>query len=107
MGYERPAYFDKTYGQEESRVSKFRIAETKTFGKPPWFDIVAGEYEACREKIALLDYSSFTKMDLWSKGREVVDLLQTLCSNDMDVPVGSIVHTGMHSKLDSDATIQP
>lgn len=28
---------------------------------------------------------------------EVVDLLQYLCSNDVDVPVGSIIHTGMQN----------
>lgn len=32
-----------------------------------------------------------------SKGTEVVDLLQYLCSNDVDVPVGSIIHTGMQN----------
>ena len=98
MGYERPAYFDKSAYKDENGVPKFRIAETKTFGKPHWFDIVAAEYEACREKIGLLDYSTFTKIDLWSKGKEVVDLLQMLCSNDMDAPVGSIIHTGMHNR---------
>lgn len=33
-----------------------------------------------------------------SKGKEVVDLLQYLCSNDVDVPVGSIIHTGMQNE---------
>jgi len=32
-----------------------------------------------------------------SKGREVVDALQYLCSNDVDVPIGSIIHTGMQN----------
>lgn len=33
-----------------------------------------------------------------SKGNEVVESLQYLCSNDVDVPVGSIIHTGMQNK---------
>lgn len=33
-----------------------------------------------------------------SKGGEVVDLLQYLCSNDVDVPVGSIIHTGLQNE---------
>lgn len=33
-----------------------------------------------------------------SKGNEVVDLLQYLCSNDVDVPVGTIIHTGMQNE---------
>jgi glycine cleavage system aminomethyltransferase T len=35
---------------------------------------------------------------LQSKGTEVVDSLQYLCSNDVDIPVGGIIHTGMQNK---------
>ncbi|XP_073832377.1 pyruvate dehydrogenase phosphatase regulatory subunit, mitochondrial [Musca autumnalis] len=98
MGYERPNYFDQHDKKDEFGIPRFRIAETNTFGKPHWFDLVASEYNACRERIGLADYSSFTKYDLWSKGNEVVDLLQYLCSNDVDVPVGSIIHTGMQNE---------
>ncbi|KXJ79372.1 hypothetical protein RP20_CCG001082 [Aedes albopictus] len=98
MGYERPAWFDKKHSLDEKGVPKFKIASTDGFGKPHWFDHVQREYENCRERIGLSDYSTFTKIDLWSKGREVVDLLQYLCSNDVDQPVGSIVHTGMHNR---------
>ena len=52
--------------EPEPGVEKpFRIAETKSFGKPDWFDIVNDEYSACRESVGLCDYSSFTKIDLW------------------------------------------
>lgn len=97
MGYERPAWFDKTYLEEEDGRPKFRMATTETFSKPAWFELANFEYDACREKIGLCDYSSFTKIDLWSQGREVVDMLQYLCSNDVDVPVGAIIHTGMQN----------
>lgn len=40
------------------------MAKTNTFGKPDWFDLVESEYEACRENVSLLDYSSFTKLDI-------------------------------------------
>nr|XP_014093970.1 pyruvate dehydrogenase phosphatase regulatory subunit, mitochondrial [Bactrocera oleae] len=99
MGYERPNYFDPNDKKDEFGITRFRTAETTTFGKPPWFDHVANEYNACRERIGIADYSSFTKYDLWSKGHEVVDLLQYLCSNDVDVPVGAIIHTGMQNHL--------
>jgi pyruvate dehydrogenase phosphatase regulatory subunit len=65
MGYERPAWFDKNNSSSAKGSPKFRIADTGTFHKPHWFDIVASEYEACREKIGMCDYSSFTKIDLW------------------------------------------
>ncbi|CAH1389574.1 unnamed protein product [Nezara viridula] len=76
----------------------YRVASTNTFSKPPWFNYVAAEYAACRETIGLSDYSSFTKLELWSKGDEVVKTLQYLCSNDVDVVDGSIIHTGMQNE---------
>jgi len=68
MGYERPTWFDKslqTNDDDSMSIPLNRIAETNTFGKPHWFDIVATEYDACRENIGLCDYSSFTKFDFW------------------------------------------
>ncbi|KAK0176323.1 hypothetical protein PV328_000470 [Microctonus aethiopoides] len=100
MGYERPSWFQSDKDDDRDPIDEsrqYKIAYTNTFGKPPWFDPVAREYAACRETIGLSDYSSFTKIDLWSNGTEVVDLLQYLCSNDVDVPVGSIIHTGMQN----------
>lgn len=35
---------------------------------------------------------------LQSNGDEVVEALQYLCSNDVDVPVGSIIHTGLQNE---------
>ncbi|XP_055373597.1 pyruvate dehydrogenase phosphatase regulatory subunit, mitochondrial [Condylostylus longicornis] len=108
MGYERPNYYDPRDKLDELGLPRFRIAETNTFGKPPWFEFVSAEYNACRERVGLADYSSFTKYDISSKGREVVDFLQYLCSNDVDVQVGSIIHTGMqnnHGGYENDCSI--
>ncbi|KYN15161.1 PREDICTED: pyruvate dehydrogenase phosphatase regulatory subunit, mitochondrial isoform X1 [Trachymyrmex cornetzi] len=102
MGYERPSWFQPDHDCDlefPDGFQRYKIAYTNTFGKPPWFDAVAQEYAVCREAIGLSDYSSFTKIDLWSNDTEVVDLLQYLCSNDVDVPVGSIIHTGMQNHL--------
>ena len=35
---------------------------------------------------------------LQSKGNEVVKALQYLCSNDVDVAIGTIIHTGMQNE---------
>ncbi|CAH0401761.1 unnamed protein product [Chilo suppressalis] len=100
MGYERPTWFEpvdkSTVASQSPRP--FKIASTKTFGKPHWFETVQREYWACREAVGIADYSSFTKIDLQSPGGEVVDFLQYVCSNDVDVPVGSIIHTGMQNQ---------
>lgn len=66
MGYERPTFFDADNTDRLPDGSRpYRIAETNTFGKPPWFDLVANEYSVCRESVALSDYSSFTKIEIW------------------------------------------
>ncbi|XP_068972081.1 pyruvate dehydrogenase phosphatase regulatory subunit, mitochondrial [Bombus flavifrons] len=100
MGYERPSWFQLDGDNDLETIDGFqrcKIAYTNTFSKPPWFEAVWSEYAACRETIGLSDYSSFTKIDLWSNGTEVVDFLQYLCSNDVDVPVGGIIHTGLQN----------
>lgn len=43
-----------------------------------------------------------------SNGMEVVDFLQYLCSNDVDVPVGGIIHTGLqnhHGGYENDCSL--
>ena len=112
MGYERPMFFKlrgpksldlglmgldaaEEAASSQGETLKLPIARTDTFYRPPWFQAAAEEFQATREAVSLCDYSSFAKMDLWSGGREVVDFLQMLCSNDVDIPVGHIVHTGM------------
>ena len=115
MGYEKPMFFKLKKPQsldmgllgmdaaEEAAASqgetlKLPIAKTETFYRPPWFQAAAEEFQATREAVGLCDYSSFAKMDLWSSGNEVVEFLQRMCSNDVDIPVGKIVNTGMQNK---------
>ncbi|XP_066969393.1 pyruvate dehydrogenase phosphatase regulatory subunit, mitochondrial [Macrobrachium rosenbergii] len=110
MGYERPSYFEpggtlqedydvENYDVDGKPSAPFKMASTEMWTKPHWFNVVGEEYIACRERVAILDYSSFAKFDIWSKGNEVVQALQYLCSNDVDIPVGGIIHTGMQNSL--------
>uniref|UniRef100_A0A3B5MKU8 Pyruvate dehydrogenase phosphatase regulatory subunit, mitochondrial n=1 Tax=Xiphophorus couchianus TaxID=32473 RepID=A0A3B5MKU8_9TELE len=71
------------------------LDQSKTFYKPDWFDIVGAEVKCCKEAVCVIDMSSFTKFELTSTGDQALELLQYLCANDLDVPVGHIVHTGM------------
>ncbi|CAH1780294.1 unnamed protein product [Owenia fusiformis] len=101
VGFERALYFPRfhthwiTDDPDQDAIS--HINPPGTFGKPAYFDIVRSEYWACREGVCLIDMSSFTKLELKSAGREVVDFLQYVCSNDIDKPVGSVIHTGMQN----------
>ncbi|XP_078606753.1 pyruvate dehydrogenase phosphatase regulatory subunit, mitochondrial-like [Branchiostoma floridae x Branchiostoma japonicum] len=91
MGYERVNWF--------SRPDSDDFMEPKqpkgTFGKPSWFDAVLREYFVCCENVGIVDMSSLTKFEVQSSGDEVVTYLQRLCCNEVDVPVGTVLHTGM------------
>lgn len=60
--------------------------------KYEWFPCVAREYEACRERVGLIDMTSFSKLDV--KGPDAVKFLQRLCSANVDKAVGSTIYTG-------------
>ncbi|XP_032469304.1 pyruvate dehydrogenase phosphatase regulatory subunit, mitochondrial isoform X2 [Phocoena sinus] len=88
-GFERPKYFvppDKDL---------LALEQSKTFYKPDWFEIVESEVKCCKEAVCVIDMSSFTKFEITSTGDQALEILQYLFSNDLDVPVGHIVHTGM------------
>ncbi|RCN45858.1 hypothetical protein ANCCAN_08155 [Ancylostoma caninum] len=90
MGYERPLWFEQN--PKPDRNALFR-GQDALVGRPIWFDSVAAEYEACRERVGLVDMSSFTKFDIM--GPDVVRFLQYLCSANIDRPIGTTVYTGM------------
>ncbi|RWS24504.1 pyruvate dehydrogenase phosphatase regulatory subunit-like protein [Leptotrombidium deliense] len=103
MGYERPAVYaspseNSSNFSGEQKVRRHNILQHKTLGKPEWFEVVREEYEACRTRVAICDYSSFSKMEIFSPDESVVNFLQYLCSNDVDLDVGHIVHTGLQNE---------
>ena len=83
-GWERPNWFAPTGAKPET---------TYSFGRQNWFDYVAAECKATRENVAIFDQSTFAKYVL--KGRDVVNVLQRLCANNVDVAPGKIVYTPM------------
>ncbi|KAL5021981.1 hypothetical protein ScPMuIL_001136 [Solemya velum] len=88
--FERPLFF--TRSEEE-----FTEMQLRTFRKPYWFKNVQEEYLACKERVTLIDMSSFTKIEIKSDGPEAKDFLQYLCSNNIDRPVGTVTLTGMQN----------
>ncbi|XP_035679828.1 pyruvate dehydrogenase phosphatase regulatory subunit, mitochondrial-like [Branchiostoma floridae] len=89
MGYERANWFSRPDSDDLPKQQK------GTFGKPSWFDAVLREYFVCCENVGIVDMSSLTKFEVQSSGDEVVTYLQRLCCNEVDVPVGTVLHTGM------------
>ncbi len=58
-----------------------------------WSPAIGAEALATRRAAGLFDESSFAKIEV--EGSAAVALLQSLCANDIDRPVGSIVYTQM------------
>ncbi|MCX6026641.1 MAG: FAD-dependent oxidoreductase [Chloroflexi bacterium] len=59
--------------------------------RPPYFDRVAEEHRAVRERVGLFDMSSFGKIEV--RGPGALPLLQRLTDSQMDVPEGRAVYT--------------
>ncbi|XP_040573637.1 pyruvate dehydrogenase phosphatase regulatory subunit, mitochondrial [Lepeophtheirus salmonis] len=89
MGWERALYFVPHHSPEDPPPT----FPKGSFGKPEFFEYIEDEYMICREGVGLIDMSSFAKFII--NGSGVVSYLQKLCSNDVDIPTGGIIPTGM------------
>jgi sarcosine dehydrogenase len=102
-GMERVNYFraDKQWKMEtEAQREDFK------WDRPDYFDQSAEEHKACRERVGLLDMSSFGKIDVTGPG--AMALLQKVATNDIDRPVGSLTYTQLcdsRGGIQSDLTI--
>merc|ERR1719309_1324338 len=94
MGWERALYFDPYHHREDPPAE----LPEGSFGKPEFFDHIEDEYLVCREGVGLIDMSSFAKFIVRGVQDSVVNYLQMLCSNDVNIPVGGIIPTGMQNE---------
>jgi glycine cleavage system aminomethyltransferase T/glycine/D-amino acid oxidase-like deaminating enzyme len=97
MGWERPNFFAPT--QADARLDY-------SFGRQNWFSVVAAEHKAAREGVVLFDLTSFAKFLV--QGRDAQSALQYLCANDVAMPVGTSVYTGLlnaRGTYESDLTV--
>jgi len=96
MSWERANYF----------LPRGEARPAYTFDTPGWLPHVLDEQRACREDVAVFDQTSFGKLVL--KGRDALAVLQRLCANEIDVPVGRMVYTAMlnaRGGFESDLTV--
>jgi 4-methylaminobutanoate oxidase (formaldehyde-forming) len=84
MGWERPNFFAPS--KADARIDY-------SLDRQNWFPFVAAEHQAARKNVAVFDLTSFAKFLF--QGRDSPAVLQRLCANDVDVPVGASVYTGM------------
>lgn len=82
-GWERPLWFAPKGSAAEDKPS-FE-------GKPNWFEPLAHEHRAIRERVAIIDQSSFSKFAI--RGMGVVAALQRIAANDLSGPPGKAVYS--------------
>lgn len=103
------AVFGNKMGWERANV--FAPAGAKptleySWGRANWFGWASAEHRAAREAVAVFDQTSFSKFLL--QGRDAEAVLQRLCANDVAVPDGHMVYTGLlnpRGGYESDLTI--
>ena len=84
MGWERANFF---------APSPAEVQIDYAFGQQNWLAWSGAEHRACREAVALFDMTSFSKFLV--KGRDAETVLQHIVANDVAVPPGTTVYTGM------------
>jgi len=97
MGWERPNFFAP--GRAQARIDY-------AWERQNWFPYAAAEHKATREAVTITDLTSFAKFVL--QGRDAEPALQRLCANDVAVPVGTTVYTGLlnaRGTYESDLTV--
>ena len=97
-GWERPNWF-APQGVEARDVPSFE-------GKPNWFAAVGGECRAIRERVALIDQTSFAKFEISGAGSEAA--LQRIAANNLAGPPGKAVYTQLcndRGGIEADVTL--
>jgi 4-methylaminobutanoate oxidase (formaldehyde-forming) len=95
---EAGAVFGTKAGWERADLHRPGAAPTATarqprergWERPDWFERVAVEHRAVRDRVGLIDLSSFGKIEVSGPG--ALALLQRVCANEADRPIGALVY---------------
>jgi glycine cleavage system aminomethyltransferase T/glycine/D-amino acid oxidase-like deaminating enzyme len=102
VGWERPQWFEANSHLVEGRPIPPRSGWEARY----WSPIVGAEHLVTRERVAMYDMNSLTKVEVMGPG--ALDLLQRLTTGNMDKSVGSVTYTLMlddHAGIKSDMTV--
>jgi dimethylglycine dehydrogenase len=95
FGWERPRWYDKS-----------GAGETYSFKRSNWWDSVRGEALAVRERVGLMDLSTFSKFDV--QGKDAHRYLDRICANKIPAKDGGIVLTHLLNEngfIESELTV--
>lgn len=93
-GWERPLWYERGN------------AHSYSFGRQSWWKAARTEAQAMASGVGLFELSPFTKLDV--AGRDAVELMQLLCTSDVDVAQGRAVYTQMLNQrggIEADVTV--
>ena len=96
-GWERPLWF---------APEGVPAVDQLDFLEPGWHKYAAEEHKAVREGVALIDQTSFSKLELVGPG--ALSLLQRICVSNMDKPDGTVIYTQLCNDwggIEADLTI--
>ena len=97
FGWERPNWF---------APARTAAVDVPSFERGAAFDAIGNEHRAVRERVALIDMTSFSKYEV--RGPGALAVLQRLAANDLDRPAGTIVYTQLcnaRGGIEADVTI--
>src|SRR5581483_1978983 len=97
LGWERPNWFAPA-GVEPKDVY--------SYGRQNWFEAVGAEHRAIRERVGLIDQTSFAKALM--VGRDAEAALSWICANDVARAPGAVVYTQMLNRrggIECDLTV--
>jgi dimethylglycine dehydrogenase len=95
FGWERARWYDAT-GE----------GERYSFRRSNWFDAVRNEAKAVRERVGLMDLSTFSKYDV--RGKDAFAFLNRICANKLPEKDGGIILTHLLNEngfIESELTI--
>ncbi len=101
-GWERPDHFEPGNRWRRSGADQRRFG----WARPPWFERVETEHEAFRERVGIIDMTSFGKIELTGPG--ALPLLERVCDSRIDHRTGSVIYTqflNRHGGIVADVTV--
>ena len=102
MGWERPQWYEANADLMKGKNFPNRTGWAAKY----WSPIQAAEHLVTRQTGAQFDITGFVKIEVSGKG--ALKLLQKVCTNNIDVPVGKVVYSvisNMYGGIKSDLTI--
>ena len=101
-GWERPNWFSRNEALAEGQAWPVPYGWASRY----WSPAIGAEHQATRERVAMFDETSFSKIEVLGPG--ALAFLQRITDNQMDQPIGAITYTQMpnrHGGIECDLTV--